>query len=192
MFLLLTLALLAGCAPPGTAAGADPDETPGTTPRPAMAELLGRLPASAEGMVRGGAVDAPGLGHEALTVDYATPTRTVAAQVSIFDRGLPGVNAARLSAELDGTVRDATGLSRETTGRSFQEVSRATYPTPVGGPLRCALLEGRFGRSPVQRQLCLASAGGRFLRVQVTTVGEGDASVDAVRFTQAITAALRS
>ncbi|ONH81284.1 hypothetical protein APZ41_020680 [Roseomonas mucosa] len=188
----LALALLAGaCAQPG---GDDPDSVEAGAPRPAMAEVLKRLPAEASGMLRGGNVAAPTLGADARTVDYATPSRTVAAQVTLYDRGgLTAINGAAVEAELASLVRESTSIDAEVTGRSFREVSRSQVPLANGGPLRCALLEGRLGRTRIERHLCVGTVGGRFLRTQLTMAADGGAaSVDAPRFAREVGAALRA
>ena len=187
----LALALLAGaCAQPG---GDDPDSVEAGAPRPAMAEVLKRLPAEASGMLRGGNVAAPTLGADARTVDYATPSRTVAAQVTLYDRGLTAINGAAVEAELASLVRESTSIDAEVTGRSFREVSRSQVPLANGGPLRCALLEGRLGRTRIERHLCVGTVGGRFLRTQLTMAADGGAaSVDAPRCAREVGAALRA
>ncbi|MFT8244145.1 hypothetical protein [Roseomonas sp. BN140053] len=185
---LLLLALAAGCAPPADAPGAG---TAGWLP---LAEALRRLPAEAAGFRRGSAVDAPGLGPEARTVDYATPSRAAAAQVSLFDRGNPAPDEAAAAVELDAAVRDATALPVERTGRSLVELSRRQVPVPGGGPLSCAVLDGRFGRNPVERHVCLGVAGGRLLRVQVTVpdVPLRGGPVDPDAFAVQVASALRA
>ena len=185
--------LLAGCAAPNPAADATLARSGG--PRPALAELLRRLPAEAAGFLRGGAVDVPSLG-EARVVNYAIPSRTAAAQVTVYDRGLPDVSEAAVRSELDGAVREATGVPAERTGRSLAETSRHQVAAPGGGALSCAVLDGRFGRSPVERHLCVGAAGGRFLRVQVTMsdapAGAPGAAPDTDGFARAVATALRA
>ncbi|UPG72479.1 hypothetical protein MVG78_18670 [Roseomonas gilardii subsp. gilardii] len=185
------LALLAGaCAQPG---GGDPDSVAAGSPRPAMAEVLARLPAEAAGMMRGGAVASPALGADARTVDYATPSRTVAAQVTLYDRGQVAINGAAVEAELASLVRESTSIDAGVTGRSFREVSRSQVPLAHGGPLRCALLEGRLGRTRIERHLCVGTVAGRFLRTQLTMAADGGAAmVDAPRFAREIGTALRA
>lgn len=187
----LALALLAGgCAQPG---GGDPDSVAAGSPRPAMAEVLARLPPQAAGMLRGGNVAAPALGADARTVDYATPSRTVAGQVTLYDRGQGAISGAAVEAELASLVRESTSIDAEVTGRSFREVSRSQVLLANGGPLRCALLEGRLGRTRIERHLCVGTVAGRFLRTQLTMAADGGAaSVDAPRFAREIGAALRA
>ncbi len=191
--LLLPALLLAGCTAPN--ATGDATLSPPGVPRPALAELLRRLPAEAAGFLRGGAAEAGALG-EARVVDYATPSRAAAAQVTLYDRGLPAVSEAAVPGELDGAVREATGTPAERTGRSLSETSRHQVAAPGGAALSCAVLDGRFGRNPVERQVCVGAARGRFLRVQVTMPYAASRSplpaADADGFARAVAAALRT
>ena len=185
--------LLAGCAAPNAVGNGTLSSPSG--PRPALAEVLLRLPAEAAGFLRGGAADASSLG-DARVVNYATPSRAAAAQVALYDRGLPVVTEAAVPGELDGAVREATGTPAERTGRSLAEISRHQVAAPGGSALSCAVLDGRFGRNPVERRVCVGAAGGRFLRVQVTMPdplpGGLAPAADADGFARAVATALRT
>ncbi|UFN50669.1 hypothetical protein LPC08_08665 [Roseomonas sp. OT10] len=178
-------ALLAGCAAPGDGG------VPAPEPRPGMAEALRRLPAQADAFRRGGTTEPRGFG-EAAMVDYATPSRTAAAQVMLYDRGLPAATPAQVPAELEAAVREATAQPAERTGRSLTEVGRSSLAVPGGTPLSCAVLDGRFGRNPVERHVCVGAVGGRFLRVQVTLPDRPVPVADSAAFARAIAVALRT
>jgi hypothetical protein len=62
-----------------------------------------------------------------------------------------------------------------------------------GGDLSCAALEGSFGRTRVERQVCVGVVGGRFLRVQVTMPAGGGraAPADARAFAAEVAGAAR-
>jgi hypothetical protein len=65
------------------------------------------------------------------------------------------------------------------TGRRLTERERFTIADPG---LRCAVMEGAFGRAPVTRHVCVGAAHGRIVKVQVT-MGTGRATrADAAAF----------
>jgi len=191
---LIALLPFAGCAPAETPAeaAARAEETP--EGRPSLEAALRRLPVEAAGFRRGSTSDAgnrfpPGT----RLVDYATPSRTAAAQVFLLDRPLSGqLSGGDAAAELDAALRDAAAASPDRTGRSLSETSRHELALPRGTPLRCAVLDGSFGRNPVERHVCAATAAGRVLRVVVTMPDRNpDRAEAAGRFAQAVAAALR-
>lgn len=167
--LLLALTLAAGCAemivqeaPPPAASSS--------------AEIARRLPAEAGDFLRGATVEheaeRPGFGTG---VDYATRNRTAVATVQIYDRGsqarIPEDPAApEIEAELDRSVAETLEAVRRRPARRLAERDRATETLPEGaGPgLRCAVLQGTFGRMPVTQRICVGGAAGKFLKVQMT------------------------
>ena len=68
---------------------------------------------------------------------------------------------------------------------------RVTLPADGRSALRCARLEGSFGRSPVRQLVWVGGAGGRYLRVQVTMPDRGAPVADADGFAVAMLRAAR-
>ncbi|WP_424134556.1 hypothetical protein [Roseomonas chloroacetimidivorans] len=178
-------ALLAGCVTPEDEAAAR------ARARPPVEEVLARLPAAAAGFERGAVQDvAPGDPGAGKVVEYATPRRVAVAYVFVYDLGRPNVTEADLPPEVERAVREGTALPTERTGRELSVADRDPVPAR-GGELSCALLQGRFGRTQVERQVCVGAAAGRFLRVQVTMPTRGGSVGDARAFAAEIAAAAR-
>ncbi|HYF09627.1 MAG TPA: hypothetical protein VD970_18560 [Acetobacteraceae bacterium] len=182
---LMVLALFAGCAEGETLPGA----------RPGLASQAARLPAEAAGFQRGRVIDyeaqRPGYG---VGVDYATPSRAAVATVSLYDRGRGSVssdpNSGDIEGELGVAVQEAMEGAGGRSGRRMTESGRVSVPAE-GGALRCARMEGSFGRSPVRRLVCVGGAGGRFLRVQVTMPESATPVANAEAFAAAMARAAR-
>lgn len=128
----------------------------------------------------------PGAGRVA---EYATPRRVAVAHVFLYDLNRPRVAETDLPAEMERAVAEATALPSERTGRQLSVTGRAPLSAP-GGDLSCATLEGSFGRTRVERTVCVGVAEGRFLRVQVTMPGNGGGA-DPRAFAAAVAEAAR-
>jgi hypothetical protein len=182
--LALPVAML-GCATPQ-------DEASAPSSRPTLDATLARLPATVAGFERGTIQDVapndPGAGK---AVEYATPRRVAVAYVFLYDMGRPNVTSADLGPEIERAVTEGTTLPADRTGRRLTERSRGAVEAR-GGPLSCAVLDGTFGRTAVERHVCVGAAAGRFLRIQVTMPGRGTAPADARAFASEIAAALRA
>lgn len=191
---LLTALLLAACA--AQPSGPMPGDRPG------LDEALRRLPASAAGFSRGITTDMeaaqPGQGR---AVDYATDmrngvaARAAIASVIIYDRGHPALPPdtppAVIEAQLDEGVRDSTTPAP---GKQMAESHRRDLPVAGGAPVRCATLEGSYGRTAMWQQMCVGLAAGRFVKVfvAVPTRQKDLIDMDADGFTQAVVGALRA
>ena len=97
---------------------------------------------------------------------------------------------ADLGPEAERAVSEATALPADRTGRQLSVASRAPLAA-AGGDLSCAVLAGTFGRTLVERQVCLGLAGGRFLRMQVTMPSRGAPVADAQAFAREVAEAAR-
>ena len=181
---LLGAGLLVGCA---TEQAVAPQE------RPAVDAVLARLPARAAGFDRGVVQDvAPGDPGAGKVVEYVTPRRVAVAYVFLYDLGRPAIAQAELPPEAERAFSEATALPSDRTGRQLSVASRTPLPVP-GGDLSCAALEGSFGRTRVERQVCVGVVSGRFLRVQVTMPAGGGraAPADARAFAAEVAGAAR-
>jgi hypothetical protein len=181
------LAALAGCA---TTEEAAPRE------RPAAEAVLARLPARVAGFDRGVVQDvAPGDPAAGKVVEYVTPRRIAVAYVFLYDMGRPAVTQADLPPEVERAVSEATALPSDRTGRQLSVASRTLLPVAggePGGDFSCAALEGNFGRTRVERQVCVGVVAGRFLRVQVTMPSQGVPAADARAFAAEVAQAARA
>ncbi|MGG5818397.1 hypothetical protein [Falsiroseomonas sp. HW251] len=176
-------ALLAGCAPGG-----------GFGSAPTLEAAAARLPPEVAGFSRGSAVwherERPGQG---VSVEYAGPQRAAVATVSLYDRAQAPVGASdpRLGAEFSSAVAEVVSLAGTRTSQQMAEGARAEVPVPGGAPLSCARLDGTYGRQPVQTLVCLGSAAGRYLKIQVTSPQRQVRPVDPMPFVVGITQAAR-
>lgn len=154
------------------------------------ASAAARLPQQAAGFVRGGSVDHerenPGFGT---SVNYATPNRAAVATVSLYTKGR---STEPSSSDIETEFRAAVQEASDTTvaGRSARRF-QGGQPMTLSDGLRCMRLQGNFGRTPVQRLVCVGSAAGRFIRIQVTQPGAGVAGADANAFATAAVRAAR-
>lgn len=192
---LMLAGLLAACVvpPPG---GGDQGAA-----RPSLDAVLARLPEQAAGFARGTTTDMeasqPGQGR---AVDYATladagvAARAAIASVMVYDHGLSmtpaSASAVLVEEKLNEGVRDALVPAP---GRQMRESGRHTLPVGTGAPLRCAVLEGTYGRTAMWQQVCVGTAAGRFLKVfvAVPTRQKDLLGMNADAFTQVIAAAAR-
>jgi hypothetical protein len=191
------MTLLAACAAPQS-----PEEQAQAAlrARPALADILARLPIEVAGFERGATTNfeerQPGYGS---AVEYATPARdglparAAVASVMVFDLGqqaLPdNAPAGTVTPVLDEAVREATVLPP---GRTLAETTRRSLVLPDGGSMTCADLSGSFGRTAVEQQVCAGTAAGRFLRVHVTMPRRNSGVADGDDFTRAVATVLRA
>ena len=154
------------------------------------AAAAARLPQQAAGFVRGRVIDyereRPGYGTG---VDYATPNRAAVATVSLYTKGR---SSEPSSADVETELRVAVQEASETaiSGRSARRFT-AGQPTTMAEGLRCVRLQGTFGRAPVQRLVCVGTAAGRYIRVQVTQPASGVPGADPNAFAAAMIRAAR-
>ena len=182
---MLALAALAGCATP------EGDEAAAQRERPAVDAVLARLPAAAAGVERDAVQDvAQGDPASGKVVEYVTPRRVAVAYVFLYDLGRPRVTAAELPPEVERAISEATALPSDRTGRQLSVAQRYTVPAR-GGDLSCAALEGNFGRTRVERQVCVGVTEGRFLRVQVTMPSRATPAADVRAFAAEVAGATR-
>ncbi len=154
------------------------------------AAAAARLPQQAAGFVRGSSED-----HEArragygTSVNYATVNRAAVATVSLYTKGR---SSEPSSSDVEAELRVAVQEASETAiaGRSARRMTSG-QTTTLGDGLRCVRLQGTFGRSPVQRLVCVGAAAGRYLRVQVTQPAAGVPGADADAFAVAMLRAAR-
>jgi hypothetical protein len=188
---LLATSLLAACAaPPGS--GSATREV-----RPSLEAIAGRLPVVVADFDRGDTVwheqTRPGLG---VTIDYAGPGRSAVATVSVYDRGQAAIPAdigsVALQQEFALAMREVLDLAEDRTSQNLAERERTRLEIPGQAPLQCATLQGTYGRQPVQTLLCLGTASGRYLKVQVTAPTRQVRPVDPLPFVVGITRAARA
>ena len=157
--------------------------------RPDLDTVAGRMPEEIAGFVRGDVVQRPG---NTLSVDYATANRSAVGTVLVYETGGRPAPSDPASAEIDRAVTTAvsevTEVPHGRTGRRLTERERVTIADPG---LRCALLDGYFGRAPVRRHICVGGAGGRFVKIQVTTSATRGPGPDAVAFASGALRAVR-
>ncbi|MBR0680326.1 hypothetical protein GXW74_07495 [Roseomonas eburnea] len=158
--------------------------------RPPLDTLATRMPAEIAGFVLGDAAQRPG---PTLALDYATRNRAAVATVLVYGTGgraAPSDPAApEFDRELSSAVTEVTEAPSGRTGRRLTEQRRVTVADPG---LRCAVMSGAFGRAPVTRHVCIGSAEGRFVKVQVTMAsGAPSESADAMAFAAGVVRAVR-
>lgn len=157
--------------------------------RPTLDEIAARMPREISGFVLGETTGRPG---PQLVLDYATRARSAVATVLVYETGGRPAPADAASPELDRELTAAVAEVAEAptgrTGRRLAERSRVSVPDPG---LRCALMEGSFGRAPVTRHLCLGVAQGRFVKVQVTMPTRTPPPADAIAFASGAVRAVR-
>jgi len=157
--------------------------------RPSLEVIAARMPADIAGFQRGEIPPRPG---EVLTLDYATPNRAAVATVQVYATGGRSVPADPASSEIDREVTSAVMEVAEApqgrTGRRLTERNRFTLADPG---LRCAVMDGAFGRAPVTRHICVGSAQGRIVKVQVTMASSRTPAADATAFAAGALIAVR-
>ena len=157
--------------------------------RPSLESIAARMPAEIAGFQRGDTLVRP---PEVLTLDYATPNRAAVATVLVYGTGGRSVPADPASPEIDrevsSAVMEVTEAPQSRTGRRLAERSRITIADPG---LRCAVMEGAFGRAPVTRHVCVGAAQGRVVKVQVTMATSRTPAADATAFAAEAVGAVR-
>lgn len=175
---LLACAWLAGCA--GL-------ETGGA---PTLNEVAARMPREIAGFMLGDSGRASG---SVLSLDYATANRAAVAAVLVYEaagRSAPSdPSAPEIERELTAAVAEVTEVPYGRTGRRLAERQRITLADPG---LRCAVMEGSFGRAPVTRHICVGGAQGRFVKVQVTMPSRTPPPADALAFAAGALRAVRA
>ncbi len=153
--------------------------------------LAQRLPSQAAGFQRGATVPTaqplPGV-----EVAYATPSRVAAAFVQVLrppSAVTDGTGSPAVEEEFQRSIADAARGSGP--HRRLRVVREANQParSPL---LRCAELEGTYGRQPVQSTICVGAAGGQLLRLRVSMPRRDPAPADTRAFLAEIVAALRA
>lgn len=167
--------LLAGCEAPRQAGeAAAPVAARGG---PATAEaLVAALPASADSFTRGATVPVR-QPMEGLEVNYATPNRRGAAFVQVVR---PAQGEARAAAAGEYTRWLAEVSTGARPGRRLNVVQEFTETAGPG--LRCASLEGSYGRQPVLSTFCVGAVGANVLRLRVTMMRDAAPVADARAF----------
>jgi hypothetical protein len=187
---LLLAGLLAACA------GQQQAPARGGDTRATLQDVAGRLPAEVAGFTRGETTwhepARPGLG---VTVDYAGPGRSAVSTVSLYDRGLrtlpQDIASPAMQQELAAAVEESLALAERRTSQELSEGDRSVLAVPGQAPLQCTRLQGTYGRQPVETLLCLGTASGRFLKVQVTAPSRQVQPVDPMPFVVGIARAAR-
>lgn len=157
--------------------------------RPSLDEIEARMPREIAGFVLGETAQRPG---PILSMDYATANRAAVATVLVYETGgraaPEDASAPEIDRELSAAVMEVTEAPAGRTGRRLTERERVTL-TDAG--LRCARMEGSFGRAPVARTLCVGGAQGRFVKIQVTMAARTPAPADAPAFAAGAIRAVR-
>lgn len=157
--------------------------------RAPLETVAARMPGEIAGFVRG---EIPPRPVDVLTLDYATPNRGAVATVQVNATGGRSVPSDPASPDLDraltAAVSEVTEAPQGRTGRRLAERERLTIADPG---LRCAIMEGAFGRAPVTRHVCVGSAQGRLVKVQVTMATRRPPPADAVAFAAGALRAVR-
>lgn len=155
--------------------------------RPTLDTVAQRMPAQMSGFMRGDTARRPG---PALAIDYATGNRSAVAAILVYDApgsAAPGDPASPvIDREVTSAVAEMSEAPYGRGGRRLAERERITIADPG---LRCAILTGAFGRAAVVRHVCIGSAQGRFVRIEVTMADRNPPPADAKDFAAA---ALRS
>ena len=193
---LATLGLLVGCADEseGPATGATAGRTGGG--RPTLQAATERLPSNVAGFTRRDTTwhepDRAGMG---VAVDYDGPARSAVSTVSLYDRGRSRIpddlDAEPLQAEFAAAVSEALALAGTRTSHRIVERGRSDVDVPGQAPMRCASLQGTYGRQEVQTLVCVGAASGRFLKVLITSPARQVRPVDPVPFVVGIAQAAR-
>jgi hypothetical protein len=193
---LIALLLPAACAAPqdGSRGGIPGGRTAAGVPT--LEAAAARLPASVADFTRGSTTwlerERPGQG---VAVDFAGPSRAAVATVSLYDRGEQGLgmqaNDPRLAREFSSAVADVVALAGTRTSQQLAERERSELPVPGGAPLSCSRLDGTYGRQEMRTLVCLGTASGRFLKVQVTSPVRQVRPVDPLPFVVQVAQAAR-
>lgn len=195
LVLLALTVSLAGCAQQeGEGAASAAAFSPGG--RPTLAAAAERLPDAAAGFTRRDTTwheqTRAGLG---VAMDYDGPARSAVSTVSLYDRGVAAVpddiDSPALQAEFTAAVTEAVAMAGTRTSQRIVERDRTDVAVPGQAPMRCATLQGTYGRQEVQTLVCLGPAAGRFLKILVTSPSRQVRPVDPVPFVVGIAQAAR-
>jgi len=175
---LLLLATLAACA----------TQAPPPPPVVNTAEALRqRLPDTIAGFRRGSSttLSEPSTG-EGTELAYATANRAIAGYVQVLRRD-PALAPGATEEELVRFVADST--SGTPMHRRLRQ--RAVIVLPAAQPaLRCAELEGTYGRQAVESLACVGIFGGQLVRLRLTHIRRESRMAEARGFAEALAAAL--
>ena len=159
------------------------------TGRSSIDDIANGMPREIAGFMLGETSRRPG---PVLSFDYATANRAAVATVLVYATGGRPVSSDPDSPEIDrevtSAVAEVTDAPYGRTGRRLVERRRTTIADPG---LRCAHLEGSFGRAPVARTLCVGGAQGRFVKIQVTMAARPNPPADATAFAAGALRAVR-
>ncbi|WP_027283603.1 hypothetical protein [Rubritepida flocculans] len=183
----LSLGLLSACE-----AARDAPPVAGPVPRAdAPAALAERLPGAAAGFQRGATVPVsqPRPGTE---VNYATEGRRAAAFVQVLRPEGPAPADGPQEAEVQAEFQRWVTESARGQGPARRLSVAAEFQEPPSAPLlRCAAMEGTYGRQPVQSLVCVGAAGGQILRIRASMPRHTPPVADPRAFVREIAAALR-
>jgi len=184
---LTLLALLAACATEGGQTAVAPVPV---VSAPAM--LAQRLPAQAGAFQRGATspIQQPLPGVE---VAYSTGGRTAAGFVQVVRSAGAALPDGASSPEVQQEYQRVLATAQRGSGphRRLRLVNESDQP-PGAPLLRCAELEGTYGRTPVMSTNCVGAAGGKLLRLRVSMPRRDPPVADPRAFVRDIAAALRS
>lgn len=196
LILVALLGVVSGCAEEagGLATGAASGTS--SARRPALSAAADRLPSTVAGFTRRDTTvheaERAGMG---IAVDYDGPARSAVSTVSLYDRGRASVpddiNASILQEEFTAAVNEALAMAGTRTSHRIVERGRADVDVPGQSPMRCANLQGTYGRQEVNTLVCVGAAAGRFLKVLVTAPARQVRPVDPVPFVIGIAQAAR-
>jgi hypothetical protein len=191
---LAPLLALAACVPPEGETASTGAAVTLPAPRLSVQDAASRLPPEAASFRRGQTllVRPPGVGQE---VAYATPAarQRAAAVVKLAPVGeaLPdGPGSAAATAAFLAELNDAVQGSDR--ARHMHEVRRFPLEAAGNSALNCALLEGTFGRQPVEGLVCAGAVGGNLVRLRVSMPKVAPTLADAPGFAREIIASLRA
>lgn len=173
--------LLAGCEAPRE--GGLPAR-PGAAIADTPAALAAALPAEAGGLARGATVPVQ-RPMQGLEVNFATANRRGAGFVQLVGPA-EGAAGAAASAEFTRWLTEVSTGARP--GRRLRVLEEFTEAG--GANLRCAALEGSYGRQPVQSMLCVGATGRHVARLRVTMMREATPAADARGFMATMSRAL--
>lgn len=167
---------LTGCAAMGRGGAPDFDT------------IAAAMPGELAGFEQGETARRPG---PSLAFDYATANRSAVGSVLVFEGAgvAPDDPAApAIERELTGAVAELSEAPQGRTGRRLAERERMTL---AEAGLRCAVMNGAFGRAAVIRHVCVGGAQGRFVKIQVTMADRRPPPADALAFAAAAVQAVR-
>lgn len=193
---LAMLGILTGCAEESGGLASGGVSRMDGAGRPTLQLATERLPPNVAGFTRRDTTwhepDRAGMG---VAVDYDGPARSAVSTVSLYDRGRApvsdDVNSAALQEEFAAAVNEALASARTRTSHRIVDQGRRDIDVPGQAPLRCASLQGTYGRQEVHTLVCVGAAAGRFLKVLVTSPARQVRPVDPLPFVVGIARAAR-